>query len=220
MSERDATTAAPPALRAAIARDLAPAPPLPPPLMRLMAVLPLALLLLVAAPLTFEFRVDLGRLGWTMGWGFSVAQIALGLALIAAALREAIPGRTWSRAGLAGWIAIALAGFACVTIASWMASPVRLRGGWWGVSALCLMGSAAGALPVVALGSVLAARAWPTRPAIVGLLVGLGAGLLSDAGWRLFCHFSEPSHVLAGHLGGLVVAALIGAGLMSLLRRS
>jgi hypothetical protein len=34
---------------------------------------------------------------------------------------------------------------------------------------------------------------------------------MADAGWRLFCHFSEPSHVLSAHLGGVVIAALAGA---------
>jgi hypothetical protein len=36
---------------------------------------------------------------------------------------------------------------------------------------------------------------------------------MSDAGWRLFCHFSEPAHVLAGHLGGIALATIIGAWL-------
>jgi hypothetical protein len=211
MSDSDALGAPPPRLRAAIARDLAPVVPLPPPFARTISMVPLAVLLLVAAPLTFEFRTDLARLGWTLAWGLSIAQILIGLAVIGAALRDAIPGRSWSRAAFAGWLALAIVAFLAITLASWEASPIRLRGPWWGVTALCLIGSAAGALPAVALGSVLAARAWPTRPAIVGVLIGLGAGLLSDAGWRLFCHFSEPTHVLAGHLGGVAIAVVFGA---------
>jgi hypothetical protein len=45
------------------------------------------------------------------------------------------------------------------------------------------------------------------------LLLGVGAGLMADAGWRLFCHFSEPAHVIAAHLGGAAVTALAGAAL-------
>jgi hypothetical protein len=88
---------------------------------------------------------------------------------------------------------------------------VFLRGGWWLVGGLCFSGSAATALPVVALTSVLAARAYPTRPALAGAMLGLGAGLMADAGWRTFCHFSEPAHVLSAHLAAVVMSAAIGS---------
>ena len=61
------------------------------------------------------------------------------------------------------------------------------------------------------MASVLAARAYPTRPALAGALIGLGAGLMADAGWRIFCHFSEPAHVLSAHLAAVVMSAVIGA---------
>ncbi len=76
---------------------------------------------------------------------------------------------------------------------------------------MCLAGSLATALPGAVMAAVLAARAYPTRPALTGLLGGLGAGLMADAGWRLFCHFSEPAHVLSAHLGGVLAAGLCGA---------
>ncbi|HUQ88064.1 MAG TPA: NrsF family protein, partial [Vicinamibacterales bacterium] len=57
----------------------------------------------------------------------------------------------------------------------------------------------------------LAARAYPTRPAIAGALLGLGAGLMADAGWRIFCHFSEPAHVLSAHLAAVLMSTLIGS---------
>ena len=69
------------------------------------------------------------------------------------------------------------------------------------------------ALPAVVLANILAARAYPTRPRFAGALLGLGAGLMADAGWRLFCHYSEPAHVLSAHLGGVVVSMLIGVAL-------
>ncbi len=65
-------------------------------------------------------------------------------------------------------------------------------------------------MPVVALASILAARAYPTRPAVAGALLGLGAGLMADAGWRIFCHFSEPAHVLSAHLAAVVLSTMIG----------
>lgn len=80
---------------------------------------------------------------------------------------------------------------------------------------MCAIGSATSALPVVVLGSILVVRAFPLRPARTGALAGLGAGLLADAGWRLFCHFSEPAHVIVAHLGGVGVATIVAAWLTS-----
>lgn len=73
-------------LRAAIAADLAPVRPLSSPWRRVMVLLPFALLLLLAAPVVFEFR-DLSPLGWLWSWGASIAQTAAGLAIAALALR-------------------------------------------------------------------------------------------------------------------------------------
>jgi hypothetical protein len=95
---------------------------------------------------------------------------------------------------------------------------VPLRRGFWFVGALCLGSSAATALPVIALANVIAARAYPVRPAIMGLMAGLGGGLIADAGWRMFCHFSEPSHVLSAHAGGVLLAALAGSAIALTLR--
>ena len=52
------------------------------------------------------------------------------------------------------------------------------------------------------------------RPALAGGLYGLGAGLLADAGARLFCWVSDPAHVLLSHGGailGLVIAGALSA---------
>jgi len=56
----------------------------------------------------------------------------------------------------------------------------------------------------------LAARAFPLRPRLAGALYGIGAGLMADAGWRLFCHFSGPAHVLGAHTLGVIVTGLLG----------
>ena len=100
-----------------------------------------------------------------------------------------------------------------VTVASWQTDPVSLGRGWWMVGAICFVASVATALPATLAASMLALRALPTRPAVTGMLAGLGGGLMADAGWRLFCHYSEPPHVLASHLGGVLAAALVGAAL-------
>ena len=204
-------SAMPPRLRARIAADYQPVRVLPSPWARAASVLPFALLALVAAPSVFDIRQDATRLGWIGLWGFSLLQSAIGFAVVAAALRESVPGRGWSRGALALWLTLPIVALVAVTMTSWQVSPALLRGQWWVVLGMCFSGSAATALPVVALASVLAARAYPTRPALAGALIGLGAGLMADAGWRIFCHFSEPAHVLSAHLAAVVMSAAIGA---------
>ena len=213
----DATIGPPPEeLRRTVAADLLPVRPLAPPWKRALTLAPFAAALLVAAPLIFEFR-DLDALGWLLSWGASLLQAAFGVALVAAALRESIPGRNWSRRALLFIVGSALILVTAVTIASWHASPVTLGRAWLTVGAICFVASALSALPVTIVAALLALSALPTRPAVTGLLAGLGGGLMADAGWRLFCHFSDPPHVLASHLGGVVCAALVGAALTPLL---
>jgi hypothetical protein len=204
-------TTAPADLRARLAADYRPVRALPSPWARALWILPFALLALIAAPFAFSVRPDAANLGWRGVWGLSIAQSLMGLLVVGAALRECIPGRDWSRAAIALWLSIPVAAVVGVTILSWEASPVFLRSQWWMVGGLCFAGSAATGLPVVALAGILASRAYPTRPLVAGSLLGLGAGLMADAGWRIFCHFSEPAHVLSAHLAAVIVSAIIGA---------
>ena len=209
----------PPALRARLSADYAPVRRLPPPSVRALTLVPFGILSLLAAQWFFMFRPDAARLGWTGTWGFSLVQAIAGLALVTAGLKESVPGRGWSRSGMVLWLTLPLILIVAVTYVSWDLIPIRLRCGWLFVSAVCFVCSAVSALPAVVLASVLAARAYPIRPLLVGALLGLGAGLMADAGWRLFCHFSEPPHVLVSHLGGVVAATLIGAALAPRLGR-
>lgn len=201
----------PPDLRARLSADYRPVTPIASPVARMLWLLPLALLTTAAAPLVFDVRGDAIRLGWFALWGASSLQVVVGLALIVAALREAVPGRGWNAAAATLWIALPLILVMLVTLNSWDASPALIRGRWGFVWALCFGGSFASGLPIVALASVLAARAYPTRPALAGALLGLGAGLMADAGWRVFCHFSEPAHVLSAHVGAVLMSLVAGS---------
>jgi hypothetical protein len=207
------------ALRSKIAADLSPVRPLPPPLRRTLAVAPLALVLLAAAPVVFSFR-NLAPLGWLWSWGASIAQMIAGLAVITLALRHAIPGREWSRRALVALVVVLSLLFVAVTFATWQASPVDLTRNWWLIGAICAVSSAISALPVVVLASVLVTRAFPLRPLAAGAIAGFGAGLIADAGWRLFCHYSEPGHVIAAHFGGVLLAAAAGAALVRAMWRA
>jgi hypothetical protein len=198
-------------LRARLQEDYRPVRTLRSPLMRALWILPVALIALFAAPAYFNVRPDAPRLGFTGVWGLSFVQCGLGLAVLVAALRESVPGRSWSRGAMALWLAIPIGAVIGVTLFSWNVSPVLLRSEWWLVSGVCFAGSASMALPVVALSAILASRAYPTRPALAGLLLGLGAGLIADAGWRIFCHFSEPAHVLSAHLAAVIASSIVGS---------
>jgi hypothetical protein len=198
-------------LRARLETDYRPVRVMRSPFARALWLLPLAALALVAAPIAFNVRPDAPQLGWLGVWGFSILQSAIGLVVVAAALRESIPGRGWSRGAIALWLSMPVIAIVAVTMISFQQSPVSLDGGWWVVGGACFSGSAATALPVVAFASILAARAYPTRPALAGALLGLGAGLMADAGWRIFCHFSEPGHVLSAHLAAVVMSTTIGS---------
>jgi hypothetical protein len=107
-----------------------------------------------------------------------------------------------------------------ITLMTWAASPTLIAPGYatfvWGI---CLTGTIASALPVLAVAGWLTARAFPLRPRLAGALYGVGAGLMADAGWRLFCHFSHPAHVLGAHTLGIVVTGVLGVVMASVVNR-
>jgi hypothetical protein len=210
----------PPALRDRISRDLAPVSPLPSPLRRAAAIVPIGLGLLVASVLIFGLRRDAPMLGLALTWGASALQMCVGLALSAAALREAVPGSTLSSRLLGSLVIAAFALVLIVTWMTWLASPtviaphavVRV----WQV---CFVATVVTSLPPLALTGWLVARAFALRPSIAGSLCGLGAGLMADAGWRLFCGFSDPTHVAGAHTLGIAAACVVGGLGARLLRR-
>ena len=210
---------APPVLRERIAAELAPVAPLRKPWLRAAAALPLAVLLLFAASSIYGLRGDAGRLGWTLTWGLSTVELALGMLLIGFALREAIPGRVWSPPALLGSLGAALGAVLFITFATWRISPTRIVSESVAyVTSVCFGYPLLAAVPVILFAGLLVSRAFPLRPQIAGALYGAGAGLLSDAGWRLFCHYSDPGHVLSAHLGAIIAATLLGALTGRLLR--
>ena len=65
-------------------------------------------------------------------------------------------------------------------------------------------------VPFLAVVTYLAAKALPARPQVIGALAGVGAGVISDASWRMVCPVSVPMHFLTAHLGGIVVLGFAG----------
>ena len=205
------TNKVPASLETAIRADLRPVRRLPPPSQRALWLAPLALITLVAASRVFSLRQDAPVLGWMMTWGASLLQTVVALALIALALRHAIPGRSLQRSAV--WITVgAVTGLlALVTLRTWSISPTTL--GTLSplfIGEICFTGTVVAALPLLMASAVLAGRAFSVRPWSSGALYGLGAGLGADAGWRLFCHFSDPAHVFPTHTGAVLVVAGLG----------
>jgi hypothetical protein len=213
-------TDVPATLEAAIRADLQPVRRLPPPGRRVLWLAPIAVVTLVAASRIFSFRGDAPVLGWTLTWGTSLAETLAALALIALALRDAIPGRSL-RTPAVLLAAGAVLGFsAVVTLRTWNVSPTTLvRESPLIVGEICFTGTVVTALPLLVAAAVLASRAFSVRPWSSGALYGLGAGLGADAGWRLFCHYSDPVHVLPTHTGAVLTVGLLGMVVAGITRR-
>ena len=203
-----------------VASDLRPVRPLPPPERRALALVPVAVLLVVAAPSHWGWRQNLESLGPLLGWGIAVLQALVGVAVVAAGLCEAVPGRQLPRATLAVLFGGAGALVLIATLLTEALLPTVVpRGADWRYAWECFfMASGPGALAVLAV-AALVARALPSRPAVAGALGGLGAGLMADAGARLFCWVSTAPHVLVAHGGAILVLMLLGATLSSLIER-
>ena len=173
---------------------------------RAMWVLPLAIVALVAAPVAFNVRPDAPRISDGSACGVSRSlQSLIGLLVVAAALRESIPGRDWSRAAIALWLSIPIAVIVAVTMVSWEASPVVAAREWWLVGGCraspdpprrrCRSSRSRASSPRA---RIRRGRRSPARCS------DWAPGLMADAGWRIFCHFSEPSHVLSAHLAAVI----------------
>lgn len=207
-------------LEAAVRADLGPVRPLAAPFRRALLLAPLLLVTLVAASSVFALRGDARSLGWVLTWGTSAAQAAFALSLLALAFHQAVPGRTLG--GSAAVVAAgAVLGFSqALTLRTWDVSPTTIvphMAGW--VGRVCFTGTVLSALPVLVGAAFLASRAFVVRPWSCGALYGLGAGLGADAGWRLFCHYSDPLHVFPTHTGGVLAAMILGTIVARLLAR-
>ena len=209
----------PPDLRDRIARDLRPARPLRPPYVRAMVLVPIAVAIVLSVPGLRFFRSDMQAIGFLKAWGFSFGQALAGLIIVGVALRESIPGRGLSRRAVAATIAIGLAipfALLAVTASAFDIGPAAGRDFEEGVG--CFRVSAISAIPALIAAAFLAARAFPMRSGLAGALYGLGCGLIADAGLRLFCEYTVPSHVLFGHGGAILAAMVFGAVVAKIIR--
>ena len=179
-----------------VARDIKPVRPLLAPGRRVLLLVPIAIAAAIYAPFGYGHR-DFDRLGWLASWGVSALEWIIGLLILAVALRHAVPGRGVSRRFLIATLLGAPALIVLVTAVTYAVEPTKVPPGlafrfWYE----CVKWPLTMAAPILLVASLLAMRALPTRPALVGALCGLAAGVLADSGWRLACDVSAPSHVL------------------------
>jgi len=211
---------APRDLRETVARDLKPTRPLRSPFLRALVLVPFAAAIVVAVPALHFFRSDMAAIGFIRAWGFSIGQAIAGIVIVAAALREAIPGRSLSWIAVAAIVVCGLSLPAALLVLTSPSFTIGPRPGQELAEGLsCFRVSAVGALPALMIAAFLAARAFPLRPSVAGALYGLGGGLIADAGMRLYCEYSQPEHVILAHGGAIAASIVAGIALAYLSRR-
>jgi hypothetical protein len=199
------------AYREAIVGDLAPVRPLMKPSRRVWLLVPIGLLLAATAPFVNGIRGDLSPYAPLLTWGATGLQAIFGLWLLALGFREAVPGRnvSWPSLALAAALTMVLVG-AITVVTNAASATVVPAGREWRDWMECVVWPALIGSPFMVIATLMAARAFPTRPAIAGALCGLSAGVLSDAGWRLSCWISDPVHLAESH--GFAILTLTAAG--------
>ena len=201
-----------PLLLCAVRGSLRPVRPYLPPSLRALALLPVGVVLLVGIPAFWGPRPNLALLDDFAAWGLSALQMLLGLTLVGVALREAVPGQELSRRTLAALVLLGVLLFLALTLTSEWLAPVALRRRVWVVEAIgCFRMAATWGVPALAIAAWPTVRASPTHPLVASAMCGLGTGLMTDAGMRLFCGVSTVSHVLVGHGAAILLLGALGA---------
>ena len=201
--------------------DLAAVRPLASPARRLLALMPLAALLLLGPPFFYDWHDNLALLhGWS-SWGLSITESLCGTALLGLALRQAVPGLAvpprWIWLTCAGAVAV----FAAVSLitSQVLPTPQVSPSASWQLGWECFYMELAFAIPALVVTAWLVARALPTRPALTGAAYGMAVGLITDARVRLFCSIDSPSHVLISHGGAMLLGAAGGTAIASAVER-
>lgn len=185
-----------------------------------MVLWPIAAAIVIGVPLVESFRGDMAIAGFARTWLLSLAQAVAGLVLVSLAMRESVPGRALSQRAF--MMAIASAVMLPVVVFGLTARGLRVGsapGEWWPEAISCFRVSAMAAAPALLVSAILAARAFPLRPAVTGALYGLGSGLIADAGLRLYCEYTVPTHVIFAHGGAIAASMVFGVVLATSLER-
>lgn len=192
----------PEALRRAVAAEVGPVRPLPPPFRRALGV---ALPVLIA----------IAGVALTRGHApapFALVEWATGLVLLALALGEAVPGRSVGGNRAAAALAAGIAVETAVALTLWraaggsIASPDALPH-----AAACFSIEGVLGLVPLGLGTWLGGRALPLFPVRSGLLAGAAAGLFAEALWQQVCARRDLVHLAGGHAAAALALTVVGA---------
>lgn len=200
----------PPALREAIRRDLQPVRPLLPPRSRVAAVVFAGAVAALFLLMTFGVRHDMPEIPPLAFWIPLLLRLAIGIILVAFALREAVPGEGASRPVRLTALAIALIllfamplVFAEVVGSGGVSPP--------GEDLFCYQLQMTIGGPAFLLAWFLVARGFPLRPLFAMLAAGFGAGLLADGAMFAVCNLHGERHWLIAHSGAVLTFAMLGA---------
>lgn len=201
--------ATPNALFSAIERDLKPVRSLASPERRALALLPVGVALLVGLPEFWSWRLH-STLAPASSWASSAMETLLSLIVLAAAFREAVPGRQLPNPTLKALMLTSCVSFLLINATTH--SPIGIAPAhwiqWFGE---CLVTAMTFSVPALLAPAWLVSRALPNRPALTGALCGLGVGLMADAGQRLLCWDGDYLHVLLAHGGAILILVALGA---------
>jgi hypothetical protein len=208
------TPSVPAALRRAVEDDLQKVRPLSPVWARTLVAAAVAAVGvgLVLAVFKLSLRSDMGEIPIWLSWGCTALQLGVGVALIALALREAVPGLGVPARTIAVAIGTGVLMQVLVGVATWVHSPgvPYVIGRGLGAGLGCARHDLALALPALAVTLWLVFRALPLRPSVAGLLGGAGAAVVADALNHVVCPMSDLRHVLVWHTGALIGLMLVG----------
>jgi hypothetical protein len=208
------TPSVPAALRRAVEDDLQKVRPLSPVWARTLVAAAVAAVGvgLVLAVFKLSLRSDMGEIPIWLSWGCTALQLGVGVALIALALREAVPGLGVPARTIAVAIGTGVLMQILVGVATWVHSPgvPYVIGRGLGAGLGCARHDLALALPALAVTLWLVFRALPLRPSVAGLLGGAGAAVVADALNHVVCPMSDLRHVLVWHSGALIGLMLVG----------
>lgn len=162
-------------------------------------------------------RSDRALLGDVWMWGLTTAQLLVTVPLWRMAVGETLPSMrpalTTALAGCAG----ALSVHWVVAFLTHQHSPtsvppeITLQTG-----ILCVLLELLLGVPLVAGVVIFLRRYLPTEPWRFSLAAGVAAGVFGDGLWRLFCPYSDASHVLAFHTPGIVLVVLASLSFVAL----
>jgi hypothetical protein len=182
----------PEVLMQAIAQDLGPVKPSPPPLRLVLRMVPLALLFSWLIFLAMGIRRDSGTLGALLTWGASSSQFLLAIALVWIAAHEGTPAGRLSRQIVRSVAAAAFLIVVSITLLTASLSPPGrpARISPWIAGFACSLGSTIAGGILILLFSLIYRKSIAARPTMAGALYGAAAGVAINADWRIVCPVS------------------------------